>query len=144
MTAVKWLRNEQVFAENSLNNLQMLIGVICLAESLLARHLAGSCVHMTIWTWSSLARILSIREHGTSIVKSLFFFLCALLEEYLPKDIFLFLVLIIVLYVVVMGLIDTYSSCDCSLDSYCILRLLTHRRVRIQSSKALWSVLASC
>ena len=84
----------------------MLVRVICLAESLLARHLAGSCVHMTIWTRSSLTRILSIWEHGTTIVESLFFLFCALLEEYLPKDIFLFLVLIIVLYVIIMWLIE--------------------------------------
>ena len=84
----------------------MLVGVICLAESLLTGHLTGSSVHMTIWTRSSLSRVLSIREHRTSIIKSLFFLLCALLEEYLPKDIFLFLVLIIVLYVIIMGLVE--------------------------------------
>lgn len=143
LTAVKWLRNEQVFAENSLNNLQMLIGVICLAESLLARHLAGSCVHMTIWTWSSLARILSIREHGTSIVKSLFFFLCALLEEYLPKDIFLFLVLIIVLYVVIVWLIEYTVWVVIAVGVFVAYTSgLTHRWVWVEASKTLWSILA--
>ena len=39
LAAVKWLRNEEIFTEDSLNDLQMLVGVICLAESLLASHL---------------------------------------------------------------------------------------------------------
>ena len=106
LTAIKRLRHEEILTENSLDDLQMLVWIICLAESLLACHLTRSCIHMTIRSWSSLARKLSIWEHSTSIIKSLFFLLCALLEEYLPKDIFLFLVLIIILYVIIMWLIE--------------------------------------
>ena len=106
LTAVKGLRHEEILAQNSLDDLQVLIGIIRLAEGLLARHLTRSCIHVTIWTRSSLARKLPVGEHGTSIIKSLFFLLRALLEEHLPKDIFLFLMLIIVLYVIVVGLIE--------------------------------------
>lgn len=120
----------------------MLIRIIRLAESLLARHLTRSCIHMTIWTRSSLPRELSVWEHGTSIVESFFFLLCALLEEYFPKDIFLFLMLIIVLYVIVMGLIEYTIWVVIAVRVFvAYTSSLTHGRVWVQSSKTLRSIL---
>lgn len=97
---------------------------------------------MTIWTWSSLTRKLSIGEHSTSIIKSLFFLLCALLEEYLPKDIFLFLVLIIVLYIIIMGLIEYTIRVVIAVWVFvAYTSSLTHGRVRVKACKTLRSIL---
>ena len=82
----------------------MLVRIVGLTKSLLPSHLARTSVH-AIWSWSSLARILSVGKHRAAIEQPLFFLLGTLFEEYLPQHILLLLVRVIILHVVVVGLV---------------------------------------
>jgi hypothetical protein len=62
LTAVEWLRHKEVLAKNSLDDLKVLVGIVCLTESLLPSHLAWTSVH-AIRSWSSLAWVLPVGEH---------------------------------------------------------------------------------
>jgi hypothetical protein len=90
-TAIKWLRNKQVFAEYPLDDLKVLVGVICLAERLLPSHLAGS--KQPIGTTSPThSECSSVWIHLCSVVQSLFFLLGTFFEKHLSQHIFLLLV----------------------------------------------------
>jgi len=85
----------------------MLVGVIGLTECLLACHFTWACIHVPIWSRSSLSSWKStIRVHCTAVVQPLLLLLGALLEEYLPEHILFLLVRVIVFDIVVMRLIE--------------------------------------
>lgn len=85
----------------------MLVRVIGLTECLLACHLTWACIHVPIWSRSSLTSWKStIRVHRAAVVQPLLLLLGALLEEYLPEHILFLLVRVIVLDIVVMRLIE--------------------------------------
>lgn len=101
--SVKRLRHKEVLTENTLNDLQVLVWIISLAESLLPCHLIGSID-------SSMRSTKSTPSIGVdwslSTVQPLLFLLGALLEEDLAKHIFFLFVRVIVLDVVVVGLVE--------------------------------------
>jgi len=103
---VKWLGNKKVFAEDALNDLKMLIGVICLAVGLLSLHLVSK--DSTRWLVGALNAQLSI-EHvccAIAVIKPLFFFFGALFKEYFPQHILFLFVGVIVADIIIVWLVE--------------------------------------
>ena len=96
--------DEEVLAEDPLDDLEVLVWIVGLTECLLAGHLAVASEH-ALWSRSNLAAWVLSRIHGAPIVESLLLLPRAFLEEHFPEHILLLLVRVVVLHVVVVGLV---------------------------------------
>jgi hypothetical protein len=102
LTPVERLRDEKILTQNPLDNLQVLVWIICLAVGLLPCHLTWS-IKMAIGTRRPLS-IMAI-VHLTAVVEPLLLLLGTLFEEHLSQHILLFLMRIVVFYIIIMWLV---------------------------------------
>lgn len=98
-TPVERLRDKQVLAQDPLDDLKMLVWVVCLAEGLLPGDFTSSVD-------TSMASE-AVAEHGClPSVQPLLLLLRTLFEEDFSQDVFLLFVGVVVLDVVVMRLVE--------------------------------------
>ena len=112
LAAIKGQRNEEVLAQDSLDDLQVLVRVVRLAQRLLARRFVRTSKHGALrhaWACSagsSGSKLAVLTRHGASVVDSLLLFLGTFLEEDLAQHVFLLLVRVIIFDVVVVWLVE--------------------------------------
>lgn len=141
LAPVKGHWNKEVFAENSFNDLKVLVWIICLAEGLLSCYFAWSCVHEPSWSRSSLSTSKrSTRVDLAAIIQPLLLFFGAFFEEDFPQNIFLLLVRIVILDVVVVRLVKhTIRVVVAIWILVSNSSRLAHRRVWVGSVDSSWT-----
>lgn len=112
LAAIKWQRNEEVLAQDPLDDLEVLVRVVRLAQRLLARRLVRTGKHCVLWhararrANTARTKLAILPRHRASIVDPLLLLLGAFFEEDLPQHVLLLLVRVVIFDIVVVWLVE--------------------------------------
>ena len=112
LAAIERQRNEEILAQDPLDDLEVLVWVVGLAQCLLARRFVRTGKHGALrhaWARSADAsgsKLAVLARHRASVIDSLLLFLGTFLEEDLAQHVLLLLVRVIIFDVVVVWLVE--------------------------------------